>query len=114
MRVLICDKHGGFGLSRKAFLRLREMDCQAALDEPDYGERWDDGSGPRTKGFGESFGRDVGRDDPLLLAVFDEMGQDAAGRFCHLKAVDIPDGTPWEIEEYDGVEWIAEKHRTWT
>jgi len=31
-----------------------------------------------------------------------------------LKIVDIPDGVEWEIEEYDGMEWVAEKHRTWS
>ncbi len=25
----------------------------------------------------------------------------------------IPDDVKWQIEEYDGLEWIAEKHRTW-
>jgi hypothetical protein len=27
--------------------------------------------------------------------------------------VDIPDDVKWQIEEYDGNEWIAESHRTW-
>jgi hypothetical protein len=27
--------------------------------------------------------------------------------------VDIPDDVKWEIEEYDGNEWVAEVHRTW-
>jgi hypothetical protein len=27
--------------------------------------------------------------------------------------VEIPDGTDYEISEYDGNEHIAEKHRTW-
>jgi hypothetical protein len=27
--------------------------------------------------------------------------------------VEIPDGVEWEIAEYDGLEWVAEKHRTW-
>lgn len=26
---------------------------------------------------------------------------------------DIPDDVEWEIEEYDGLEWVSEKHRTW-
>jgi hypothetical protein len=30
-----------------------------------------------------------------------------------LKVVEIPDGVKWQIEEYDGSEWVAEKHRTW-
>jgi hypothetical protein len=27
--------------------------------------------------------------------------------------VEIPDGIEWSIQEYDGLEWVAEKHRTW-
>jgi len=30
-----------------------------------------------------------------------------------LRIIEIPDGVEWQIEEYDGDEWIAEKHRTW-
>ena len=35
------------------------------------------------------------------------------GKHATLKIVKIPDGVEWEIEEYDGREWISEKHRTW-
>ena len=34
-------------------------------------------------------------------------------QFAELKIVDIPDGVNWEVEEYDGNEWIAETHRRW-
>jgi hypothetical protein len=27
--------------------------------------------------------------------------------------VEIPDDVNWQVEEYDGMEHIAEKHRTW-
>lgn len=30
-----------------------------------------------------------------------------------LKVVEIPDDVQWTIEEYDGVEWVAEVHRIW-
>jgi hypothetical protein len=30
-----------------------------------------------------------------------------------IKVITIPDGIEWEIKEYDGLEHIAEKHRTW-
>lgn len=33
--------------------------------------------------------------------------------FAKLKVVEIPDDVDWEVEDYDGVEWIAEKHRVW-
>lgn len=57
--------------------------------------------------------RDLSRDDPDLVAVVEEMGNRANGRHAELKVVDIPDNVNWYIEEYDGCEWVAERHRTW-
>jgi hypothetical protein len=112
-KVVICDEHGGFSLSRAAFIKLRELGNEHALAEPDIGEMWPDGSGPR-KSYGvEGFGRDIPRTDPGLVAVVEELGQDAAGSLCHLRVVEIPNDVEWNIEEYDGLEWVAEKHRTW-
>jgi len=54
------------------------------------------------------------RADNLLIQVVEELGEDANGAFAKLKIVDIPDGTDYEISEYDGYEHIAEKHRTWS
>jgi len=30
-----------------------------------------------------------------------------------LKVVEIPDDVEWNVQEYDGNEWVAEKHRIW-
>lgn len=54
-----------------------------------------------------------GRDDPDLVAVIQELGEEANGPFAKLTVVDIPNDVDWEICEYDGKEWVAEKHRTW-
>lgn len=56
---------------------------------------------------------DRSRHHPLLIRLVEEMGEDASGRFARLKVVEIPDGVDYEIEEYDGNEYIAETHRTW-
>jgi len=58
--------------------------------------------------------REVPRDDPFLAKVVDELGSKANGKYADLKVVDIPADVEWEIEEYDGLEWVAEKHRTWS
>ena len=58
--------------------------------------------------------RDYERHDTLLIQVVKELGTKANGQCASLKIVTIPDGTDYEIEEYDGNEHIAEKHRTWS
>ena len=56
---------------------------------------------------------DIERNDQYLVRVIEELGDDANGRFSELKVVNIPDEVEWQIEEYDGLEWVAEKHRIW-
>ena len=53
------------------------------------------------------------RDDPALVEVVEELGDAANGQLARLEIVEIPDDVEWQIEEYDGIEWVAEKHRTW-
>jgi hypothetical protein len=117
MKVVINACYGGFGVSRKAFHRLRELGSDVALREPDYDENWDDGSGPR-KPFGgtgrlDSFCTEIPRDSPLLVQVVEELGPEASAAMARLKVVEIPDGIEWEIDDYDGFEKVEEKHRSW-
>ena len=58
--------------------------------------------------------RDVARDDPYLVQVVEELGARANGRHAELKVVEIPADVDWEIDEYDGSEWVSEKHRRWS
>jgi len=57
--------------------------------------------------------RDIKRTDPALIQLVEELGEKADGRCASLKVIEIPDGIEYEIEEYDGNETVAEKHRTW-
>lgn len=77
-----------------------------------------------TKDFGDTCTKDqlndnyfstyeVDRDDPILVEVVKELGEDANGSYANLCITEIPDGVKWQIEEYGGQEWIAEQHRTW-
>jgi len=58
--------------------------------------------------------REVNRDDPRLIQIVEEMGEAANGSCANLRIVEIPDGTDYEVNEYDGFEHVAEKHRTWS
>ncbi len=91
-RIAICRTHGGFGLSDLAQDRYKEL---AGITDPNW------------------YDRDVSRDDPYLIKVINELGEKANNRFCTLKIVEVPADVDWYIEEYDGLEWVAEKHRTW-
>lgn len=58
--------------------------------------------------------RDIKRDDPLLIQVIEELGDDATGSSGKIKVVDVPDDVVWEIDENDaGYEWVQEKPRKW-
>jgi hypothetical protein len=59
--------------------------------------------------------RHIDRDDPVLVQVVRELGSKrASSRFADLNIVEIPADVAWQIEEYDGAEWVAEKHRVWS
>lgn len=58
--------------------------------------------------------RDIERDDPDLIKVVEELGDLADGSHAELKIVEIPDDVEYVIQEYDGNEWVAEQHRTWS
>ena len=92
-RVVINDCHGGFGLSDEAIARYMEL---AGHTEKDYAHR------------------DIPRDDPYLVQVIKELGDRANSAYAKLKIVEIPADVSWHIGEYDGSEWVAEDHRTWS
>jgi hypothetical protein len=58
-------------------------------------------------------GRELNRTDPLLIRVIEKLGKKAGDKFSELRIVEIPDGTEYEIDEYDGNESIHEVHRSW-
>jgi hypothetical protein len=58
-------------------------------------------------------GRELQRDDPDIIDIIEKMGKKSWGQHAELTIVEIPMDVSWEIEEYDGTEWVAETHRTW-
>lgn len=82
----------------------------------DFGERvdhatfWNDG-GPTPDTY--FYDGDLERDDPDLVAIVEELGAAASSGFASLVVVEVPDDAQWEISEYDGLEHVAEAHRTW-
>jgi hypothetical protein len=56
---------------------------------------------------------DDDRSNAKLVEVVEKLGEKADGCSASLKVVEIPDDVEWHIEEYDGMEHVAENHRTW-
>jgi hypothetical protein len=60
------------------------------------------------------FDHDNIRTNPEIIELFLEFGPErSSGKFSDLKLIEIPDDVEYEISEYDGIEHVAEKHRTW-
>jgi len=133
-KVVICSKHGGFSLSEEAQRRLYERGSKYIKAVPTVKYFKEDhlkndasklrhlkfcntpliGDLSSGKVLDENYRScDEARADPLLIGVIEEMGAEAAGPYCEFSIVDVPDDAEWKIEEYDGLEWVAEKHRTW-
>lgn len=54
------------------------------------------------------------RADKRLIYAIEKVGiKKASGVLSCIEIVEIPDGTDWEIDDYDGYETIHEKHRSW-
>ena len=141
-KIVINSCYGGFGLSTlaiKEYLKLKgkeayfyEMDLtdikNIKYKKINYSK---DGMFIHclTKDFGEEFedidlvdneldkysfnSRDIKRDDYDLVKVVEKLKDNSNTKCSNLKIVEIPEDVEWEIEEYDGDEWISEKHRTW-
>ena len=92
-QIVINLSYGGFNLSAKALSEYRTL-ANIPMTEPLH-----DG--------------DIRRDDIFLVQVVEALKDEANGKWCQLKIVEIPSHIEWSIQEYDGAEWVAEKHRTW-
>lgn len=89
MKVVVNRCYGGFGLSKAGMEFM--------------GLEWD--------GYGNC--RDLSRHDPKLVACVEQLGEKANGEHAKLSITEIPNDIEYVIEEYDGMEHVAEKHRTW-
>ena len=112
MKIVINTCYGGFGISDKAIERYAEL---KGIELERRKSKWTtDGFDYYHKG-GDIFSTyDIPRDDSILIQVVIELNESANDWASDLKIVDIPDKTDWQIEEYDGREWVAEKHETWS
>ena len=118
-KVAINRCFGGFGLSDEAFEKLlarkgiafEKVKGESTLMGDQYYEAGHVGDGDHYLSE-YSFCED--RADPDLIAVIEEMGVDVNGFAADIAIVEVPVDAKWHIHEYDGLEHVAEDHRTWS
>ena len=139
MKIVINRKHGGFGLSTEAIERYIELkgitlyshtsEYHTSYYTVPYEEyrRVHKNDMIKIEWQGKEEGRarykdsnelswsyyDIPRNDPALIQVVEEFANKANGWAAELKIVEVPNDVEWTVEEYDGMEWVAEKHRIW-
>lgn len=111
-QIVINRVHGGFGLSDQAIeLYFDRKGWEHVTHISKFGQMLHYKDSVSDENFFSE--HELQRDDPDLVFVVKKLGEFVNTKFSHLKIVTIPDDVDWFIEEYDGVEWVAEKHRTW-
>lgn len=92
MKILINDCYGGFSYStefRCEYLNRTGVDIDLYSDDL--------------------------RSDAMVISLFEEFGSErSSGGYSRLKLIEIPDDVEYTVQQYDGIEWIAEVHRTWS
>jgi hypothetical protein len=121
MKVVINRCFGGFGISNVAFEKLLERKGIAFNkvsakypirgNDSDYYRVADDQD---EQDYISEYDFYDNRADADLIAVIEELGKDSWGWASELAIVEIPDDVKWHIHEYDGLEHVAEDHRTWS
>ena len=130
MKILINTCYGGYSLSHEAMLRYAELKGIAVYPESNLSGLYTYWLVPESQRVKQTnfyamsqkereasnalLDNREFRTDPTMIQVVEELGDKANGRFAELKVIEIPEGVDYTIEEYAGMEHIAEVHRTWS
>lgn len=114
MKIAINADFGGFDLSDKALeLLLTRKNIPFEKSGKEFYQPGHAGD-EEYRLYSFDFYEYVNRNDVDLVAVIEELGEEANGVYSSLKIVEIPDDVDWYVTDYDGLEHVAEKHRTWS
>jgi hypothetical protein len=112
-KIVINTEFGGFGLSNAAvelYGQLAQLNLVSEVDEYNFRNYYTDSVADDN--YFNYY--DIERDDQHLVQVVQQLGEAANSDYSTLKVVEIPDDVVvWHIHEYDGIEYVAENHRTW-
>ena len=119
MKVAINRCFGGFGISDEAFEKLLERKSIAfdkVKSESSFlgASYYEAGHSGNNDYYISEYDYCENRSDPDLIAVIEEMGSQANTKYSDIAIVEVPDDAKWHIHEYDGLEHVAEDHRTWS
>jgi hypothetical protein len=118
-QVVINSCYGGFSLSEKAFveyLKRKGINCVTEVNEFGWVDFYKNSISDENYISHYDYVSPSNlstREDPDLIAIIEEIGEESFGMFASLKIVEIPDDVEYEITEFDGLETIREKCRTW-
>jgi hypothetical protein len=107
-KVVINRCYGGFGLSHEAMMQYLDQKGIVVYPEkhssfymywltPPSGDKSDN----RRDAISDN---NIDRDDPILVQIVETLGKKSWGHCAELDIIDIDAGTPYRIEEYDGLE----------
>lgn len=114
-KIVVNGCFGGFGLSEAAVKRYAEIAGITLYSSREYGfTSWylvpyeeyqaiEDWEAKNDAYFSVS---EISRTDPALVQVVEELGDAANDSFADLYIVDVPAGTQYRIDEYDGRESV--------
>lgn len=132
MKLVINNCYGGFSLSPKGLKRYLELKGKEAYfyvqtsykfqNNVDAFERIDNiesintpfvycttyDQGKTISDYPEDtfYGREIERNDPILVQVVEELGREASSSYSYLVVKEIENGRWYKITEYDGFESI--------
>jgi hypothetical protein len=141
-KIVLNKCYGGFGISLEAALWLfekgfydKENNAEYKLtlkkvfkntkDQDEYINKWEKYQKTGEKDFDlfwamtpdKEYLLDTtlrnARDDDTLVKCVETLGEKANGKHAKLRIVQIPNNVNWEIDEYDGIESVEEKHQSW-
>ncbi len=102
--VVYNGQFGGFSLSRIGVLRARELSGDPNWGGPCIVGDVYEGGAPVDMDFG--YLDNIPRHDPVLVAVVRELGPAASNRHSDLQIAELPVGSRYRIDEYDGNEAV--------
>ena len=113
VKIVINSDYGGFSLSDEAILEYGKRKGLNLIK--DENTNWSISIFYKGSVAPENYfcDREIPRNDSDLVSVVENLGEAAYGFAANLKIVEIPEDVDWYVEENDGLEWVAEKHRTW-